>query len=116
MKPSSTTETVLTKCSTANCNKFYHTECIRPFPLFKYIDSHNRRFRCPLHYCVSCHVSGDSMAISQCVRCPTAYHLRCFEKAKVLKLSKKIMLCDKHPHNVFKSIHPTNGRTGKHPN
>ncbi|KAL4510059.1 hypothetical protein ABPG72_010252 [Tetrahymena utriculariae] len=106
----------LTKCSTANCNKFYHPVCIKPYALFKYIDSNNKRFRCPLHYCAHCFVSGDSMAISQCVRCPKAYHLRCFEKAKVLKLTKKLMLCEDHPHQYYKNIHTSSSSNSNNKN
>ena len=54
----------LTKCSTANCNKFYHLKCIDSNKLFKFIDSNNKRFRCSLHYCVKCNISGDSMPIA----------------------------------------------------
>lgn len=54
----------LIKCSTANCNKFYHLECCKGDSFFKYIDQNHTRFRCSLHYCQKCKVSGDSMAIA----------------------------------------------------
>lgn len=33
-------------------------------------------FRCPVHYCVRCGASGDSVAMVQCMRCPVGYHVR----------------------------------------
>lgn len=36
------------------------------------------------------------MSILQCVRCPKALHIRCMDKEKVLKLSKKHFICDNH--------------------
>lgn len=36
------------------------------------------------------------MSILQCVRCPKALHIRCMDKDKVLKLSKKQFICDAH--------------------
>jgi len=87
----------LTKCSTANCNKFYHLPCIANNTLFKYFDANkHKKFRCSLHYCAKCRISGDTMAIAQCVRCPKAYHLKCAPKEKILKLTKKAILCQDH--------------------
>lgn len=89
----------MTKCSTANCSKYFHPQCVEEYDVkkhFKYIDSNSLHFRCSLHYCDSCGVSGDTMAILQCVRCPKALHIRCMDKEKVLKLSKKQFICDAH--------------------
>lgn len=36
------------------------------------------------------------MSILQCVRCPKALHIRCMDKEKVVKLSKKQFICDGH--------------------
>jgi len=36
------------------------------------------------------------MAIAQCARCPKAYHLKCYPKEKILKLTKKIIICQDH--------------------
>ena len=36
------------------------------------------------------------MSIFQCVRCPKALHIRCMDKDKVVKLSKKQFICDAH--------------------
>lgn len=55
----------LIRCSTANCNKFYHYECIKDNKLFKFFDSKkHKKFRCSLHYCAKCSISGDTMAIA----------------------------------------------------
>ncbi len=84
----------LIKCSTANCNKFYHLNCISDNPLFKFFDANkHKKFRCALHYCAKCKISGDTMAIAQCFRCPKSYHLKCYAKDKILKITKKIIIC-----------------------
>lgn len=44
----------VTKCSTANCAKYFHPKCIEGFDvrkLFKFIDTSSLHFRCSLHYC-----------------------------------------------------------------
>lgn len=93
-KMARTMENLLTKCSTANCNKFYHLECIKSNTLFKYFDSNkHKKFRCSLHYCARCGISGDTMAIAQCIRCPKSYHLKCYPKDKITKLTKKLIIC-----------------------
>lgn len=95
LKMAKTMENVLTKCSTANCNKFYHLECIKNNKLFKYFDSNkHKKFRCSLHYCARCGISGDTMAIAQCIRCPKSYHLKCHPKDKITKMTKKLMICE----------------------
>ena len=95
LKMAKTMDNLLTKCSTANCNKFYHLECIKDNKLFKYFDSNkNKKFRCSLHYCARCGISGDTMAIAQCLRCPKSYHLKCHPKDKITKMTKKLMICE----------------------
>lgn len=96
LKMAKTMENVLTKCSTANCNKFYHLECVKDNKLFKYFDPNTqKRFRCSLHYCACCGISGDTMAIAQCVRCPKSYHLKCHPKDKIItRITKKLMICE----------------------
>jgi chromodomain-helicase-DNA-binding protein 7 len=89
----------VTKCSTANCAKYFHPKCIEEYDtkkLFKYIDANSLHFRCSLHYCNICGISGDTMSIFQCVRCPKALHTRCMDKEKVVKISKKQFICDSH--------------------
>lgn len=95
----------VTKCSTANCAKFYHPKCIETFDglsKFKYIDQKQLHFRCSLHYCFKCGDSGDTMAIAQCIRCPRAFHLRCMDKDRVSKVTKKLFICERHTKNKKK--------------
>ncbi|EGR27208.1 myb domain protein [Ichthyophthirius multifiliis] len=101
------------KCSTANCNKYYHLNCIKNAPLFKFIDSNNKRFRCSLHYCASCTQSGDSKVISQCIKCPKAYHLGCLNGEKIKKISKKQMICEQHNNQINLKRNPTKEKNMK---
>uniref|UniRef100_A0A803TQH6 Histone-lysine N-methyltransferase NSD2 n=1 Tax=Anolis carolinensis TaxID=28377 RepID=A0A803TQH6_ANOCA len=65
------------RCIVSHCGKFYHETCVKKFHLTVF---ENRGFRCPLHSCVSCHVTGPSNPkvskgkMIRCVRCPIAYH------------------------------------------
>ena len=87
----------LIKCSTANCNKFYHPKCIKGNKLFKYYDANkHRKFRCSIHYCFICGISGDTMTLFQCFRCYRAYHSRCIDKEKIIRLTKKLIICEHH--------------------
>lgn len=86
-------ESELTKCSTVNCYRFYHLSCISSNRLIRYVDTNQQKFRCPLHYCNKCSLTGDSMTLIQCFRCPTSYHSKCCPKDKIVKLSKKFMVC-----------------------
>ena len=96
----------LIKCSTANCNKFYHLACISDNPLFKFFDANkHKKFRCALHYCAKCKISGDTMAIAQCFRCPKAYHLKCYAKDKILKITKKIIICQVTLNKEINNVH-----------
>jgi len=36
------------------------------------------------------------MTIAQCFRCPKAYHLKCYPKDRVLKINKKVIICQDH--------------------
>ena len=93
MKEMELNEETITKCSTANCHKFYHRECVVGNKYIKYIDATKTKFRCSIHYCQKCTISGDAMALLQCVRCPSAFHTKCYSKEKVIKLTKKLILC-----------------------
>lgn len=83
----------LIKCSTLNCHRFYHVNCISHTKLIKFLDGNKTRFRCPLHFCVKCVSTNDTLSMVQCFRCPTGYHVKCLPKEKVFKLSKKYMIC-----------------------
>ena len=42
------------------------------------------------------------MAIAQCIRCPRAFHLRCMDKDRITKVTKKLFICEKHNKNKKK--------------
>ncbi|XP_004715130.1 histone-lysine N-methyltransferase NSD2 isoform X1 [Echinops telfairi] len=70
-------KTDVKRCVVSQCGKFYHEACVRKHPLTVF---ESRGFRCPLHSCVTCHVSNPSNPrpskgkMVRCVRCPVAYH------------------------------------------
>lgn len=43
------------RCMIPLCGKFYHTDCIMAFSATQ---PHNKGFRCPLHVCLSCHITN----------------------------------------------------------
>lgn len=43
------------RCMIPLCGKFYHTDCILAFSATQ---PHNKGFRCPLHVCLSCHITN----------------------------------------------------------
>lgn len=43
------------RCIIPLCGKFYHSDCISAYPGTQ---PHNKGFRCPLHVCLSCHISN----------------------------------------------------------
>lgn len=87
------------RCTLGGCFKYYHVKCVYQNKNVSCINSMKvQRFRCPLHYCEICLVSGDSVLIVQCVACPTAYHLKCMPKGdpNAIRLTKKYIVCSKH--------------------
>ncbi|XP_074128657.1 histone-lysine N-methyltransferase NSD2 isoform X1 [Sminthopsis crassicaudata] len=70
-------KTEVKRCVVSQCGKFYHEACVKKYHLTVF---ESRGFRCPLHSCVSCHVTNPSNPRSskgkmmRCVRCPVAYH------------------------------------------
>ena len=63
------------KCSMRCCGRYYHATCAAACPLTRW-GTGRRTFRCAHHYCCHCGLSGDSVAMVQCNRCPAAYHVR----------------------------------------
>lgn len=43
------------RCIIPLCGKFYHTDCIMAYSATQ---PHNKGFRCPLHVCLSCHITN----------------------------------------------------------
>ncbi|KAM7389644.1 hypothetical protein PAMP_023607 [Pampus punctatissimus] len=89
------------RCMIPLCGKFYHTDCILAFSATQ---PHNKGFRCPLHVCLSCHItnplnicSSKAGRLARCVRCPVAYHANdnCMA-AGSLVLANNSFLCPNH--------------------
>eukprot|EP01017_Pseudomicrothorax_dubius_P016901 TRINITY_DN1910_c0_g1_i1.p1 TRINITY_DN1910_c0_g1~~TRINITY_DN1910_c0_g1_i1.p1 ORF type:complete len:831 (+),score=237.18 TRINITY_DN1910_c0_g1_i1:133-2625(+) len=79
----------LMKCSTPNCHKFYHLECIEDDPLFKISGS---RLRCSQHYCKVC---GETKNTLPCLICPVSVHKKCADE-EVRKIGKRNIICGRH--------------------
>ncbi|KAM4732792.1 histone-lysine N-methyltransferase, H3 lysine-36 specific-like isoform 1-T2 [Anableps anableps] len=88
------------RCIIPLCGKFYHSDCIMAYSPTQ---PHNKGFRCPLHVCLSCHITNPLNACSakgrlaRCVRCPVAYHPNdnCMA-AGSLVLANNSFLCPNH--------------------
>ncbi|XP_034037134.1 histone-lysine N-methyltransferase, H3 lysine-36 and H4 lysine-20 specific isoform X2 [Thalassophryne amazonica] len=88
------------RCIIPLCGKFYHTDCILAYSATQ---PHNKGFRCPLHVCLSCHISNpvnicsSKGRLARCVRCPVAYHANdnCMA-AGSLVLANNSFLCPNH--------------------
>uniref|UniRef100_A0A3P9IRQ7 Histone-lysine N-methyltransferase, H3 lysine-36 specific n=1 Tax=Oryzias latipes TaxID=8090 RepID=A0A3P9IRQ7_ORYLA len=88
------------RCIIPLCGKFYHMDCILAFSATQ---PHNKGFRCPLHVCLSCHITNPVNVFSskgrlaRCVRCPVAYHANdnCMAAGSVV-LDNNTFLCPNH--------------------
>ncbi|XP_068441895.1 histone-lysine N-methyltransferase, H3 lysine-36 specific [Clinocottus analis] len=88
------------RCIIPLCGKFYHTDCILPYTATQ---PHNKGVRCPLHVCLSCHITNPHNICStkgrlaRCLRCPVAYHANdnCMA-AGSLVLANNSFLCPNH--------------------
>lgn len=88
------------RCIIPLCGKFYHSDCI---VAYSPTQTHNKGFRCPLHVCLSCHITNPLNVcntkgrLARCVRCPVAYHPNdnCMA-AGSLVLANNNFLCPNH--------------------
>ncbi|XP_069553174.1 histone-lysine N-methyltransferase, H3 lysine-36 specific [Brachyistius frenatus] len=88
------------RCIIPLCGKFYHTDCILAYSATQ---PHNKGARCPLHVCLSCHITNplnvctSKGRLARCVRCPVAYHANdnCMA-AGSLVLANNSFLCPNH--------------------
>ncbi|KAM6952434.1 histone-lysine N-methyltransferase, H3 lysine-36 specific isoform 1-T2 [Lycodopsis pacificus] len=88
------------RCIIPLCGKFYHTDCILAYSATQ---PHNKGFRCPLHVCLSCHITNPlnicstKGRLARCLRCPVAYHANdnCMA-AGSLVLANNSFLCPNH--------------------
>ena len=92
------TQKLIVKCSVIACGKAYHVSCLRIRP--------KKRVVCPLHKCAVCGSSGNSKSLVQCARCPSAFHLRCYNR-KVVRLNKKYLVCHQHKQPPRPPIYPS---------
>ncbi len=83
------------RCSMGLCGRSYHLSCALVQQRTKPLPGGGAGFRCPLHYCATCGLSGDGVLMVQCMRCPVAYHARC-KPAGTRQLSKRYILCGRH--------------------
>ena len=92
------------KCKKPTCGRFYHTKCLQSGdldPLVRWFKSQQDRFVCPQHICAGClerpgNKPDRENFFLQCVKCPTALHLRCAVHKPVRVLTHRSMFCDKH--------------------
>lgn len=66
----------VSKCSMGQCSRHYHWGCVTGNSLARVAPS-GKCFKCPLHYCARCGLSGDGIPMVQCAYCPSGYHIRC---------------------------------------
>lgn len=87
-------DTTLAKCALPSCGKYYHTTCV----LWQKREDNQKVVKvCPLHHCHKCGISdfvGNSL--TQCFRCPTAYHRSNCCPQDIHVLHPTIMTCIKH--------------------
>ena len=80
------------KCGMGMCGRWYHSGCALALPLTR---AASCGFRCALHYCAACSLSGDGVVMVQCIRCPVGYHARC-KPPGARQLSRRFIVCPKH--------------------
>ncbi|KAG8190300.1 hypothetical protein JTE90_012588 [Oedothorax gibbosus] len=87
----------LMKCSLDSCLKFYHKKCLEGLPSVK-TDAN----LCPLHICLTCHNANPKNSLNskgdmtQCEKCPLAFHDKDACKIPGTVVSDKETLCPKH--------------------
>lgn len=99
-------------CSDKTCGKFYHAACIRRAPGATSVKGSSQHFLCPRHVCSVCEVGTNGKVVSgkrsagraqaQCLRCPTAYHVRCMPPSAVR--NELVALCSEHCDQPLPSI------------
>ena len=74
----------LVKCALTSCGKSFHLSCVTSKP--------DKKFTCPWHYCLICKGSGTNKNLIQCVRCPNAFHIKCYQR-KAARLNRRYIIC-----------------------
>jgi len=86
----------LIKCSISTCGKSFHSTCVK---------GSGKRLICQRHACGICNLSSNSKSILQCIRCPNAFHLKCY-KRQYLRLNKRYIICHNHKANMQTPVYP----------
>mgnify|MGYP001795681052 CR=1 FL=1 len=91
----------LRTCELAECNRFYHVECLKKFTGNYSSKYESGPFTCPIHTCAKCKTYCRRDHAVRCLRCPTAYHLKCAPQELVsipcrAGLGKDNIVCSRH--------------------
>ena len=89
------------KCKKPNCGRFYHVGCIDGDERVRKFKSQADKFICAQHMCSVCKERPGLKPdrenfFLQCVKCPTAHHLRCAVGKSVDVLTYRSMVCEAH--------------------
>src|SRR5574343_1985134 len=76
----------LVKCSISTCGKSYHGMCAK---------ASGKRLLCQRHSCGICGSSANAKSLLQCIKCPNAFHIKCYSR-KFLRLNKRYIICHNH--------------------
>ena len=88
---------VVFKCLVKTCGRFYHVECIQNYDYgSKERFSDLTKFRCPSHFCCTCHETGNTKHLVQCMLCSHATHVSCLNDKSGHRISKLYYLCSDH--------------------
>ena len=86
----------LIKCSISTCGKSYHSTCVK---------GTGKRLICPRHMCGICSQSSNSKSLLQCIKCPNAFHVKCY-KRQYVRLNKRYIICHSHKTNMQTPTYP----------
>lgn len=88
---------VVFKCLVKTCGRFYHVNCIQSLEYgSKERFADLTRFRCPCHFCCTCHETGNTKHLVQCMLCSNASHVACLSESCGHRMSKLYYICKNH--------------------
>mmetsp|Transcript_2236 Transcript_2236/g.7985 ORF Transcript_2236/g.7985 Transcript_2236/m.7985 type:complete len:624 (+) Transcript_2236:287-2158(+) len=92
----------LVQCELGECSRFYHLDCLCSFTGKSAEKYQSGSFICPLHTCARCHTYCRRDQATRCMRCPTAYHIKCAPPELLSApcragLGREAMVCSRHP-------------------
>ncbi len=86
----------LITCEHSSCGKFFHSECAKKLPNFKFDGTNKLGPVCPLHVCANCDLEETPRSqLVRCIRCPVAYHEACIP-AGCDRKERSRLLCPRH--------------------